>query len=106
LGYQHHTIQNYSAYFLAKGALHTAIKVLAKELAPNILVNGIALGPTLKPPDFSQERWDAYIQKTPLKREVSLEDVVQLTKYLLKVETMTGEIINLDSGRHIAGECT
>jgi pteridine reductase len=98
--------KNYSAYFLAKGALHTAVKVLAKELAPHILVNGIALGPTLKPPDFSQERWDAYIQKTPLKREVSLEDVVELTKYLLRVETMTGEIINLDSGRHIAGECT
>jgi len=31
---------------------------------------------------------------------------VELTKYLLRVETITGEIINLDSGRHIAGECT
>ncbi len=98
--------KNYSAYFLAKGALHTAIKVLAKELAPHILVNGIALGPTIKPPDFSQEKWNSYIEKTPLKREVSIKDVVELTKFLLRAETMTGEIINLDSGRHIAGECT
>lgn len=97
--------KNYSAYFVAKGALHTAVKVLAKEFAPHVLVNAIALGPTLKPKDFSDERWQEYINKTPLKREVSLEDVVELTLFLLRVESMTGELINLDSGRHIAGEC-
>ncbi len=70
-----------------------------------MLVNAIALGPTLKPADFSEERWQDYINRTPLKRQVSLEDVVELTLFLLKVESMTGELINLDSGRHIAGEC-
>ncbi len=98
--------RNYSAYFLAKGALHTAVKVLAKEFAPHVLVNAIALGPTVKPPDFSEEKWQEYINKTPLKREVSVKDVVRLTHYLLEVESMTGEIINLDSGRHVAGECS
>lgn len=98
--------RNYSAYFVAKGALHTAVKVMAKELAPHILVNAIALGPTVKPPDFSQEKWQEYINKTPLKRPVSVEDVIKLTHYLLEVESMTGEIINLDSGRHVSGECT
>ncbi|WP_029551677.1 SDR family oxidoreductase [Thermocrinis jamiesonii] len=98
--------KNYSAYFISKGALHTSVKVLAKEFAPYILVNAIALGPTLKPPDFSQEKWNSYIDKTPLKREVSIRDVVELTKFLLSVESMTGEIINLDSGRHISGECS
>jgi len=34
------------------------------------------------------------------------EDVIKLTHYLLEVESMTGEIINLDSGRHVSGECT
>lgn len=98
--------KNYSAYFLAKGALHTAVKVLAKEFAPYVLVNAIALGPTVKPPDFPEERWQEYINKTPLKRAVSMKDVVRLTHYLLEVESMTGEIINLDSGRHVAGECS
>ncbi|MFN7065025.1 MAG: SDR family oxidoreductase [Aquificaceae bacterium] len=98
--------KNYSAYFLAKGALHTAVKVMAKELAPHILVNAIALGPTLKPSDLSQDKWQEYINKTPLRRAVSLEDVVKLTNYLLEVESMTGEIIFLDCGRHVAGECT
>jgi len=37
--------KNYVSYFISKGALHTAVKVLAKELAPHILVNCIALGP-------------------------------------------------------------
>ncbi|RMH06531.1 MAG: SDR family oxidoreductase [Aquificota bacterium] len=97
--------RNYSAYFVAKGALHTAVKVLAREFAPHVPVNAIALGPTLKPADFSEERWQDYINRTPLKRQVSLEDVVELTLFLLKVESMTGELINLDSGRHIAGEC-
>lgn len=98
--------RNYSAYFLAKGALHTAVKVMAKELAPEILVNAIALGPTVKPPDFSEEKWQEYINRTPLKRAVSLKDVIKLTEYLLEVESMTGEILFLDSGRHVAGECT
>ncbi|SHK15731.1 SDR family oxidoreductase [Thermocrinis minervae] len=97
--------KNYVAYFVSKGALHTAVKVLARELAPHVLVNCIALGPTLKPDDFTQERWEDYIRRTPLKRSVSLKDVVELTYFLMNVESMTGEIINLDSGRHIAGEC-
>ncbi len=98
--------RHYSAYFISKGALHTAVKVLAKELAPHVLVNAIALGPTLKPDGFSEERWQEYIDKTPLRRAVSLKDVVSLTEFLLEVESMTGEIINLDSGRHVSGECT
>ncbi|RMH80692.1 MAG: SDR family oxidoreductase [Acidobacteria bacterium] len=98
--------RNYAAYFIAKGALHTAVKVLAKEFAPHVIVNGIALGPTVKPEGFSSEKWQEYINKTPLKRPVSLEDVIKVTKLLLDVESITGELINLDSGRHISGECS
>ncbi|MEN3033458.1 MAG: SDR family oxidoreductase [Aquificaceae bacterium] len=97
--------RGFSAYFLAKGALHTCVKVLARELAPHILVNAIALGPVLKPEHFSQELWESYILKTPLKREVSIEDILELSLFLLRVNSMTGEIINLDSGRHVCGEC-
>jgi NAD(P)-dependent dehydrogenase (short-subunit alcohol dehydrogenase family) len=95
----------YSAYFISKGALHTAVRVLAKEFAPYVLVNAIALGPTLKPDDFPDEKWEEYIKKTPLKRSVSLKDVVELTEFLLNAQSITGEVINLDSGRHISGEC-
>ncbi|MDQ7038009.1 MAG: SDR family oxidoreductase [Aquificota bacterium] len=98
--------RGYTAYFIAKGALHTAVKVLAKEFAPHVLVNCVALGPTLKPEDLEEGIWHRVIKNTPLKREVPLEDVVNLVIFLLEAEGITGEIIRLDSGRHIAGSGT
>jgi len=45
---EHTPYRDYCAYFISKGALHTAVRVLAREFAPDVLVNCIALGPTLK----------------------------------------------------------
>lgn len=95
--------KNYAAYFVAKGALHTAVKVLAKELAPHVLVNCIALGPTLKADELTDEEWERILRNTPLRREVPLRDVLKLTEFLLEAEGITGEVIRLDGGRHIAG---
>ncbi len=100
---EHTPYKNYSAYFLAKGALHTAVKVLAKEFAPHVPVNCIALGPTLKAEDLTEEEWERILKNTPLKRAVSLKEVCELTEFLLKTESMTGEVIMVDGGRHIAG---
>ena len=95
--------KNFSAYFISKGALHTAVRVLAREFAPHVLVNCIALGPTLKPEKAEEDYWLKILDNTPLKREVPLKDVLNLVDFLLSTEGMTGEIINLDSGRHIKG---
>ncbi len=95
--------KNYSAYFIAKGALHTAVRVLAKEFAPEVIVNCIALGPVLIPEGMDRQKWERILARTPLKREVSMEDVVTLTEFLLRAESITGEVICLDGGRHIAG---
>ncbi|WP_461829582.1 SDR family NAD(P)-dependent oxidoreductase [Aquifex sp.] len=95
--------KNFSAYFVAKGALHTAVKVLAKEFAPHVIVNCIAPGPVLKAEDYTDEEWEKILKRTPLRREVPIRDVVNAVKYLLSVEGITGEIIRLDGGRHLAG---
>lgn len=95
--------RNYSAYFVAKGALHTAVKVLAKEFAPHVLVNGIAPGPVLKAENYTDEEWKKILDKTPLKREVPISDIVNVVKYLLNAGGITGEIIKLDGGRHLSG---
>lgn len=95
--------RDFGAYFLAKGTLHTAVKVLAKEFAPYVLVNCIALGPTLKAEELSDEEWEGILRRTPLRRKVSMKDVVALTNFLLEAESITGEVIRLDSGRHLAG---
>jgi NAD(P)-dependent dehydrogenase (short-subunit alcohol dehydrogenase family) len=102
----HTPYRDYVAYFISKGALHTAVRVLAKEFAPHVLVNCVALGPTLRPEDMEADKWRRITAGTPLKREVPLRDVVALVIYLLETEGMTGEIIRLDSGRHIAGSGT
>jgi len=100
---EHTPYRGYSAYFIAKGALHTAVKTLAKEFAPHVLVNGIAPGPVIRPEDMDLDSWKRILSRTPLKREVSLEDIASLTLFLLKTQSVTGEIIKVDSGRHIAG---
>ncbi len=100
---EHTPYRNYTAYFISKGALHTAVKVLAKEFAPHVLVNCIALGPTLKAEELDDKAWERILRNTPLKKEVSLNDVVDITEFLLNAESITGEIIKLDSGKHLAG---
>jgi len=100
---EHTPYKNYSAYFIAKGALHTAVKVLAKEFAPHVPVNCIALGPTLKAEELTEEEWERILKNTPLKRAVSMKDLISLTTFFLETESVTGEIVMLDGGRHIAG---
>jgi len=95
--------RGFGSYFVAKGALHTAVKVLAKEFAPHVLVNCVAPGPVMKAENYSEEEWKKILSRTPLRREVSIKDVVNTTHLLLETESITGEIICVDGGRHIAG---
>ena len=100
---EHTPYRGFTAYFISKGALHTAVKVLAREFAPHVLVNCIALGPVLRPEDTTPASWRRILKNTPLGREVSLEDIVELSLFLLRTRSVTGEVIRLDGGRHLAG---
>ncbi len=95
--------KNFGAYFVAKGALHTAVRVLAKEFAPYVPVNCIAPGPVLKAENYTQEEWEKILKRTPMKREVSMKDILKTLDLLLNTDSITGEIIMIDGGRHIAG---
>ncbi len=94
---------DYVPYFFAKGALHAAVRALAKEMAPWGVVNAVAPGPVWRPPDLSTSAWEKVLRQTPLRREVSLEDLVAVTRLLLTTTSMTGEVIRIDGGRHLAG---
>jgi len=98
--------RGYAHYFVAKGALHAAVKVLAKELAPSVLVNCVAPGPVLKAEGYSREKWERILSNTPLKRAVPVKDLVELTLLLLRTEGITGEVIRADGGRHLSGSGT
>jgi 3-oxoacyl-[acyl-carrier protein] reductase len=95
---------DYLPYLTGKAATHFMTRALGLELASKgILVNAVLPGPTQRPPDLSQAGWDAALAQTPLQRESSEDDIAELIATLLKLETITGENIRVDAGRHISG---
>ena len=95
---------DYLPYLTAKAAVHFLVRAFAVELAPHgILVNAILPGPTARPPDATDSQWTAALQRAPLHRESSDAEMAELVVTLLKMETITGENIRVDSGRHLIG---
>ena len=96
---------DYLPYLTSKAAIHFMTRGLAAEVAPlGIRVNCIAPGPTMRPPEISQSAWDAAIQaKSPLRQESSADDIANMVATLLTSSSITGEVIRIDSGRHIRG---
>lgn len=94
---------SYLPYLTSKAAIDYMTKAFAKELAPHgILVNAIAPGPTIKPPFLEDKYWqEEVLDKNPLKRESSAEEIAEMIVTLLKSETITGETIRIDSGSHL-----
>jgi NAD(P)-dependent dehydrogenase (short-subunit alcohol dehydrogenase family) len=92
-------------YLTAKAAVHFMTRVFALELAPyGILVNTIAPGPTARDPGIvTSLEWQEALAETPLHRESSVEEMAELVVTLLRLETVTGEIVRVDSGRHVSG---
>ncbi len=96
---------DYLPYLTAKAAVDFMTRAFAAELAHyRILVNSIAPGPTMRPPEISRESWAReVVALSPLKRESSADEIAEMVVTLLKSETITGETIRVDSGRHFAG---
>ena len=97
--------RNYLPYLTAKASIDFMTRAFAVELAPHgILVNAIAPGPTMRPPEISLEDWERnVISRTPLRRESAAGEIAEMIVTLLKSETITGETIRIDAGRHLAG---
>lgn len=90
------------SYTLSKSALWTATQMLAQALAPRVRVNAIAPGPVLpsvyqQPADFEAE-WQA----TLLKRPTDPGEIAAAVLYILDAPSMTGQMIGLDNGQHLA----
>jgi len=74
----------------------------ALELAPEILVNAIAPGPILAPPDITPEESARVIEATPLRRWGGAEEIARAALFLIETEFVTGECIRVDGGRHLS----
>jgi len=91
----------YAHYMAAKGGLRTLTKALARELAPEVMVNEIAPGPVLEPPGLEPERRARTLARVPLGRWGTPEAVAQAVVYLLSADYLCGTCIEVDGGRHI-----
>jgi NAD(P)-dependent dehydrogenase (short-subunit alcohol dehydrogenase family) len=94
--------KDYAAYYVSKTAIKGIVEAMALELAPKILVNAIAPGPILPPPDLSVREYDAVIKATPLARWGGAEEIAKAVLFLVETDFVTGETIRVDGGRHLS----
>lgn len=94
--------KDYLPYNAAKSAVIGLTKSFAKELAPHILVNSVAPGPILRPPDLSDEDNAEVIAGTPLARWGGAGEIAKVVLYLMDTDFVTGQVIVVDGGRTIA----
>jgi NAD(P)-dependent dehydrogenase (short-subunit alcohol dehydrogenase family) len=94
--------EGFVAYYTAKAGLIGLTEALALELARDrILVNAIAPGPIVPPPDLSPEEQDSVSRMTPLGGWGGEAEVVKAVRWLIESDFTTGETIRVDGGRHL-----
>ena len=98
-------MKNHAVYTAAKGGLLALTRALARDLAPEIRVNGVAPGTILWPED---EAWrdevsrQRIINQTALKRIGEPDDIAAAVQFLLAdAPYVTGQVISVDGGRSI-----
>ena len=89
-------------YTLSKAALWTATRMLAQALAPRIRVNAIGPGPTLANPMHGESGLAAEAAATPLGRRSEVADICAAARYLIDARSVTGQMIAVDAGQHLA----
>src|SRR5688572_14811316 len=101
---------NYNVMGVAKAALESSVRYLAADLGPkNIRVNAISAGPikTLAASGISgfSSILQVYRERAPLRRNVELGEVADTATFLLSAagRGITGEIVMVDAGFHVAG---
>jgi pteridine reductase len=90
------------AYCSSKAGLVAATRALARAFAPRVQVNGIAPGIAVFPEDYSPELRRQLIDKVPLNREGTPEEVAKLVRFLVESgHYITGQVIAIDGGRSV-----
>jgi len=93
--------RNYVPYYTSKAAVLALTQSLALELAPDILVNAIAPGPVVAPPDLTDEENAEVLAATPLSRWGGAQEIAKAVLFLVETDFVTGECIRVDGGRHL-----
>jgi pteridine reductase len=98
-----HPWPGHLAYMVSKGGLDLLTRVLARALAPEVNVVGVAPGVAAWPDDYDAETRARLARRIPLKRAGACEDIAAAVHYLLRDgDYVTGTILPVDGGRHLA----
>lgn len=92
----------YFSYALSKAALWTATRTMAQALAPRIRVNAIGPGPTLPNSRQNDAAFAAQVDSLILKHGPELDEFGATIRYLWQAKSVTGQMIALDGGQHLA----
>jgi NAD(P)-dependent dehydrogenase (short-subunit alcohol dehydrogenase family) len=93
---------HFVSYTLAKSALHSATRMLAQALAPNVRVNAVAPGPTIASARQQIADFERQAAAVPLGHGPSAEEIADAVVYLAKARSMTGATLIVDGGQHLA----
>ncbi|MEM9434322.1 MAG: SDR family oxidoreductase [Pseudomonadota bacterium] len=91
----------FMTYTIAKMGLWAFTQTAAQSLAPNVRVNGIAPGPTLKGGRQSAEHFDKQRKATITGRGSNPEDIVAALRFILSSPALTGQLLCIDGGQHL-----
>jgi pteridine reductase len=100
--YARRGLSNHSIYTMAKAAQEAMTRTLARELAPEVRVNGIAPGAILWPPgeELSEEKKQNIVEMSSLKKTGNEDDIANAVLFLIEQGSyITGQIIHVDGGR-------
>ena len=98
-------LKNYVIYSIAKAGLAGLTRSLARELGPEVRVNGVAPGPIVWPDDgsFDEVARQRVVSNTILRRTGDPDDIARAVYYLIaEAPYVTGQIIAVDGGRSIS----
>ncbi len=90
------------SYTLSKAALWTATQTMAQAFAPRIRVNAVGPGPTLANHMQDREAFAREAAAVPLERGSDPEEIADAVLYLARAQAVTGQMIAVDGGQHLA----
>ncbi|MFZ1989865.1 MAG: SDR family oxidoreductase [Alphaproteobacteria bacterium] len=93
---------DFFSYTISKAGLWTATQTLAQAMAPRVRVNAIGPGPVLKSVHQTDAAFDAEKSATLLGRGPTLAEIAAAVRFILDTPSMTGQMIALDGGQHLA----
>jgi NAD(P)-dependent dehydrogenase (short-subunit alcohol dehydrogenase family) len=92
----------YFSYTLSKSALWTATRTMAQAYAPRIRVNAVGPGPVFPNEALGRRDFEIETRGVPLRHAAEVSGVVDAVIYLSRAKSVTGQMIAVDAGQHLA----